>query len=312
VADEFQPIYLRTWARDPKLAQLIAELADRARECRLCPHHCRVNRLENQAGRCRTGRRAVVSTLQPHFGEEQPIYGLRGSGTIFFAHCNLYCVFCQNADISHEGKGYQLPAEVLAEGMMDLQRRGCHNINLVTPSHQLLPIVEALALAVEMGLQIPLVYNTSGYDDPESLSLLHQVVDIYMPDLKFLSADLASRWTIAPDYPAVACRALESMQTAVGDLQLDQAGVATRGLLVRHLVMPGQLDDSLGVLRFLAEKISPNVYVNIMSQYHPSWLASRNPPLNRLPTRAEYAAIGRAARELNLARADFQWPWRDW
>ena len=310
--DAFEPIYLKTWARDPHFSRLLAELSDRSRECRLCPHRCGVNRLDGQTGRCRTGRQAVVSSLQPHFGEEQPISGLRGSGTVFFAHCNLYCVFCQNADISHEGKGYQIPCEVLADGMLDLQRRGCHNINLVTPSHVLLPVVEALAVAVEKGLRIPLVYNTSGYDAPESLELLHSLVDIYMPDLKFLSEDLARQWTIAPDYPAIARRALESMQTAVGDLRLDGAGIATRGLLVRHLVMPGQTDDSKEVLRFLAEKISPNVYVNLMSQYRPAWTATRTPPLDRGLTRAEYAGVARFARELGLGRAEFQWPWRDW
>jgi len=304
----FEPAYVATCRRGGMEA-ILAKLRARARRCNLCPHCCGVDRLQDERGRCRTGRQAVVASHGPHFGEERPISGHRGSGTIFFAHCNLFCLFCQNDDISHGGHGRPLSPAELAAMMLDLQKQGCHNINLVTPSHVILPVVEALSLAAAEGLSLPVVYNSGGYDCVESLALLAGVVDIYMPDLKFLHPDYALEWTIAPDYPAVATAAIRSMHRQVGDLECGPDGVAVRGLLVRHLVMPGASEDSRAILRFLAEEISPATYVNIMSQYRPCGEAYRTPQLARRPSAGEYGAVVREARRLGLTRAEIQGAW---
>jgi len=260
----------------------------------------------DQRGKCRTGRQPVVASHGPHFGEERPISGYRGSGTIFFSHCNLYCIFCQNDDISHGGTGHETSSEELAEIMLLLQNQGCHNINFVTPSHVIHPILEALSSAIKMGLRIPLVYNSGGYDSLDSIRLLRDVVDIYMPDLKFLSSNAAAPWTIAPDYPEVARQSILAMQDSVGDLKMDSKGVAQSGLLVRHLVLPGCVGDSKAVLRFLAQKVSRKVYVNIMSQYRPCYQAVQHTTLNRRPSLSEYREVVREAAELGLVRAEFQ------
>lgn len=273
-------------------------------KCTLCPRFCRVNRLAGETGTCRTGRHAVVASYGPHFGEERPLVGRRGSGTIFFSHCNLFCSFCQNYDISHGGEGIPVTAETLADVMISLQSDGCHNINFVTPSHVIAPILEALPLAVEKGLRVPLVYNTGGYDRVSALKLLDGVVDIYMPDFKFWDPQVARRLASAEDYPERAREALREMHRQVGDLQWDQEGVATRGLLVRHLVMPQGLAGTASVLHFLAKEISRETYVNIMRQYHPCGDAVGQPDIGRSITSREFREALELAEKEGLTRLD--------
>jgi putative pyruvate formate lyase activating enzyme len=300
--------YVHTW-RGGRLEKVLAEASARSRRCDLCPHACGVDRLAGERGKCRAGRHARVASFGPHHGEEHPISGFRGSGTIFFAHCNLYCLFCQNWDISHLAEGAELGPAELAAAMLHLQALGCHNINLVSPSHVILPILEALLMAVGEGLHIPLVYNSGGYDAVDTIRLLDGVVDIYMPDLKTLDPERAARWTIASDYPAHAAEALQAMQECVGDLQLDSAGVAIRGLLVRHLMLPGSLEDTRAVLDFLATRISRQVYINLMSQYRPCHRAREDPTIEGPLRREDYRAAARHARSLGLERAEFQGLW---
>ncbi len=302
-AEQFEPAYLRLY-RSGELQRRAEQARQALADCRLCPRRCGVNRLVDQRAVCRTGRRAVVSSFFPHFGEEDCLRGWRGSGTIFFAWCNLRCVFCQNYEISHLGQGREVSAEELAAMMLALQHEGVHNINLVTPEHVVPQILEALVLAVAEGLRLPLVYNTSAYDGLESLRLLDGVVDIYMPDFKVWRRESARRYLKAPDYPQVAQAAIKEMHRQVGDLRFDEHGLAKRGLLVRHLVMPGLLDETRAILRFLASEISPNTFVNIMAQYRP-WgevSAEKYAEINRPITREEYRAALDAAREAGLWR----------
>jgi len=289
------------------------ELARRARQavemladCHLCARQCHADRRGEKASGafCRTGRHAIVSSAFPHHGEEDCLRGTRGSGTIFFSNCNLRCVFCQNFEISWEAEGRAIGAAELAELMLGLQQCGCHNINFVTPSHVVAQILEALVLAAQQGLRLPLVYNTGAYDSMEALGLLDGVVDIYMPDLKFLDSDAARSWARAPDYPEVACRAIKEMHRQVGDLVLDESGLARRGLLVRHLVMPGCLEDTRRVMRFLAEEISRDTFVNLMPQYRPQGLAHRYEGISRPLRIDEYRQALAAAREAGLWRLD--------
>ncbi len=288
--------------------------AEQAREslraCRVCPRCCLVNRLEDERKICRTGRYARVASYFAHLGEEDCLRGWNGSGTIFFVGCNLRCVFCQNADISQPRpsdlrKDAATPAE-LAGMMLELQRRGCHNINLVTPEHVVPQILEALPIAVEKGLKLPIVYNTSGYDSPESLQFLDGVVDIYMPDFKFYSSALAAKYLKAKDYPEVVRGVLREMHRQVGDLTVDIRGLARRGLLVRHLVMPGCLDDSKLIFQFLAREISRDTYVNVMNQYFPAHKTAgeRYPELQRRLHFREYRQALRLARAAGLHRFD--------
>ncbi len=272
--------------------------------CRLCPRRCGVNRAEGELGYCRTGRWAVVSSYGPHFGEERPLVGRGGSGTIFFSWCNLRCVYCQNYEISQLGLGSPVDADDLATMMLSLQRRGCHNINLVSPSHVVPQVLEALVRAAREGLRLPLVYNTGGYDQQSTLRLLDGVVDIYMPDVKYGSSEPAGAFSDAPDYVEVNRIAVKEMHRQVGDLQLDEHGIARRGLLVRHLVLPGDLAASREVFRFLAEEVSPNTYVNVMSQYRPYHRARHHAGLARSITPAEYARALEMAKEAGLRRLD--------
>jgi putative pyruvate formate lyase activating enzyme len=277
----------------------VALLAD----CRLCPRDCGVNRLEGRWSACKTGRHAVVSSAFPHTGEEDCLRGWKGSGTIFFAHCNLRCVFCQNHDISQGVRPGSdagvLDAIGIADLMLALQGRGCHNINLVTPEHVVPQVLEALAVAVDRGLRLPIVYNTSAYDGVESITLMDGVVDIYMPDFKLWSAERSRRWLMAEDYPRAARTALRAMHRQVGDLVLDTDGLARRGLLIRHLVMPGALDETRAILRWIADELSPNSYVNLMDQYRPAWKVGgeRFRELNRRVSASEF----REARAFALA-----------
>ncbi|GIV72761.1 MAG: radical SAM protein [Caldilinea sp.] len=303
--NRFRPAYLTLYQSGElrlRAQEAIAGLA----HCRVCPRDCEVDRLADKTGVCRTGRYARVSSYFPHFGEEDCLRGWRGSGTIFFTWCNLRCVFCQNFDISQEGMGVETPPEQLAAMMLDLQAQGVHNINLVTPEHVVPQVLEALVIAVEEGLRLPIVYNTSAYDSMESLRLLDGIVDIYMPDFKFWSPHLAQRYVKAKDYPEVARRVILEMHRQVGDLVIDEDGLARRGLLLRHLVMPGFLEETKAILRFVAEEISRNTYVNLMDQYYPAGRvdAQHYPELNRRLTRSEYAEAVAYAQELGLTRLD--------
>lgn len=298
-----EPAY-RALAARGDLAARARAAAQRLAACDLCPHRCLVDRTSEELGRCRTGSRALVASAGPHFGEERPLVGRGGSGTIFFAACNLECLFCQNADISHLDRGQPLSAEQLAAVMLALQEEGCENINLVSPSHVVAQILQALSLAAEAGLRLPLVYNTGGYDAVDTLRLLEGVVDIYMPDMKYASADIALRLSGVPDYVACNRAAVREMHRQVGDLVIGERGVAVRGLLVRHLVLPGGLAGTEEVVRFLAEEISTHTYLNVMSQYRPCHRAFATPGLDRPLSPDEYAEAVEAARQAGLTRLD--------
>ena len=297
------PSYLKL-SRRGELSERAEVLWKRLENCDICPHRCKVNRLEGETGICRTGKNAMVSSFGPHFGEERPLVGGGGSGTIFFTNCNLGCVFCQNYDISHQGEGYPAEEEKIAEMMMELQNRGCHNINFVTPTHVVPQIVKALTFAIEMGLHIPLVYNTGGYDSISTLELVDGVFDIYMPDLKYSDDNIAQRYCNAKDYVQTVRNAIKEMHRQVGDLVMDQRGIAQRGLLIRHLILPEGLAGTYEAMRFIAEEISTNTYVNLMDQYHPCYKADDYPPLDRRITREEFANAVKIAKDLGIKRLD--------
>jgi len=273
-------------------------------ECCLCPRQCRVNRLAGESGKCQVTRQVVVSSYGPHFGEEAPLVGEYGSGTIFFTYCNLRCVFCQNYTISQLGEGSPVDAETLAGMMLSLQAKGCHNINLVSPTHVVPYILEALELAVSRGLHLPLVYNSGGYDSVETLKLLDGIIDIYMPDMKYSDEKTAERLSGIKEYPKVNKDAIKEMHRQVGDLQLDEPGVALRGLLVRHLVLPNRLAGTQEVVRFLAQEVSTNTYLNIMAQYHPCHKAFDIPQLARPLNRQEFYEAIELAHRQGLNRLD--------
>lgn len=303
---DFAPAYLRLWGTGELQARARAAV-ESLRACRTCPRACGVNRLQGEFGVCRMGRWTRVASAFPHFGEEDCLRGWRGSGTIFFSGCNLRCAFCQNFDISQQASGEAVTAEDLAELMLALQAAGCHNINFVTPEHVVPQILEALPRAVERGLRLPLVYNTSAYDSSESLRWLGGVVDIYMPDFKLWFPAHCATYLGARDYADAARAAIAVMHAQVGELVFDEDGLALRGVLVRHLVMPGLLADTHEILRWLATRLSPDTYVNLMDQYRPAyrvgadpWLAAINRPL----TRREYAEAVAAARAAGLWRLD--------
>lgn len=273
--------------------------------CDLCPWKCRVNRSENPPkGRCKAGIRARVASYGPHYGEEAPLVGRGGSGTIFFCRCNLRCIFCQNFDISQTDEGEEVDAARLAAIMLELQAVGCHNINLVSPTHVVAHILEALPIAVEGGLRLPLVYNTGGYDSVETLRLLDGIVDIYMPDMKYADPEIGRRLSGPPDYPAVNREAVREMHRQVGDLELDDRGIARRGLLVRHLVLPQGLAGTREIAEFLAREISRDTYINVMAQYHPCYGAWNDPDLSRRITPQEYREAVAAVRAAGLHRLD--------
>ena len=308
---KWEPAYLDTHRRgllEPK----IAAAYDILNQCTLCPHNCLVDRHHGERGLCRTGDLPVTSSYGPHFGEEDPLVGRRGSGTIFFTHCNLYCIFCQNYEISHGGDGEEVSVADLAAMMLSLQQRGCHNLNFVTPSHQVYQILAALSLAIAGGLNLPLVYNTGGYDAVETLRLLDGVMDIYMPDFKFWDPKVAADLCQAENYPEMARRALKEMHRQVGDLVLDDTGVARRGLLVRHLALPGGLAGTRELMEFLAREISPDTYVNVMGQYRPCGRASAHPLLRQPLSAEEHAEAQGLAREAGLTRLDHREKWFRW
>ena len=286
-----------------RLDELESELHERMSRCDLCPHRCVADRTAGKTGKCRSGMLPIVSSFSPHFGEESCLVGRHGSGTIFMTHCNLFCIFCQNYDISHLGRGREVPYEELAGMMLALQSRGCHNINIVTPTHMVYAVVRALLVAVPGGLSIPLVYNSGGYDSAETLRLIDGVFDIYMPDFKYMDADTAERLSGVADYPLRAMEALREMHRQVGDLQMDRRGIAERGLLVRHLLLPNNLAATDRVITFLAS-LSQNTYLNLMAQYRPEYRARECAGLRRRPTMAEFDEAVGWAREAGLTRLD--------
>lgn len=305
LSKDFEPAYLRLH-RSGELKKR-AERAVAALECcQVCPRDCKVNRLENKTAACKTGRHATVGSYFPHFGEEDCLRGTKGSGTIFFSMCNLRCVFCQNYDISQAGEGKESTAEEIASMMLELERRGCHNINFVTPEHVVPQVIESLSIAVEHGLRLPIVYNTSAYDSMESLELLDGIIDIYMPDFKFWDAKSSLTYVKAKDYADAARAAIKEMHRQVGDLVLDERGLAKRGLIVRHLVMPGGIAGTREIMRYIAREISPHTYVNIMAQYYPAGKvgADSYAEINRHVTREEYNEAVKIAREEGLFRLD--------
>jgi putative pyruvate formate lyase activating enzyme len=299
----FTPSYIKAH-QTGRLAESIEKSNKILEKCCLCPRRCEVNRLKGEKGICRTGRSAMVSSYNPHFGEEDPLVGNRASGTIFMTNCNLLCAFCQNWEISHQGEGKEVGPKTLAGMMLQLQRLGCHNINFVSPTHVVPQILDALAYAVEGGLNLPLVYNTGGYDLVETLKLLEGIFDIYMPDFKLWDPETAHRYLKAHDYPERAKDAIREMHRQVGDLALDDKGIAQKGVLLRHLVMPGRAAGTREIMRFVAKEISPNTYVNIMDQYHPCGDAEKYPPLDRRITHNEYEEALGAAREAGIRRFD--------
>lgn len=305
----FVPAYVEAHA-EGTLQQRTEKAHDLLRPCRVCPRPCKdVDRLADELGACRIGRSARVASAFPHFGEEDVLRGWRGSGTIFMAGCNLRCVFCQNGDISQRPAGREMTAEELACLMLDLQARGCHNINIVTPEHVVPQLLEALPVAVERGLRVPLVYNTSAYDSRDSIELLDGIVDVYMPDLKLWSPEDCHRYLGMRDYPEVASEIVAAMHAQVGDLVVDEQGLALGGVIVRHLVMPGMGADARAITRFLA-CLSTDLYLNLMDQYRPEWKVTsseRYQEIDRGITSGEFAEAHAAAREVGLWRLDTSW-----
>jgi putative pyruvate formate lyase activating enzyme len=288
------------------------ELAERARQalellgepCRVCPRVCSVNRLADERGLCRIGRMAMVASHFPHFGEEDCLRGWKGSGTIFFSGCNLRCVFCQNYDVSWQVQGEEVSSERLAGMMLELQALGCHNINWVTPEHVVPQILEALPMALAQGLRLPIVYNTSSYDSPDSLRLMEGVVDVYMPDLKLWTRERARRYLGKREYADVMRANVKEMHRQVGDLVLGEDGLARHGLIVRHLVMPGLLDETEAILRFVADELGPDTYVNLMGQYYPAGRTEKYEEIDRRPHREELERAFEIADRLGLSRLD--------
>lgn len=300
----FQPAYLAL-LKSGELVNRVKQAYERLEACDICPRRCGVNRRASAEGAaCQTGERAVVCSYHPHFGEESPLVGMGGSGTIFFTWCNLKCQYCQNYEISQLGEGREVEPEELAAMMMRLQALGCHNINFVSPTHVGPQILAGLLIAAQAGLHLPLVYNTGGYDALETLALLDGVFDIYMPDMKYSDEAIARRLSKVRDYPAINQAAVKEMHRQVGDLQLDRRGIAQRGLLVRHLVLPAGLAGTPEIVRFLAQEVSLDTYVNIMDQYRPCYKASEYPDLGRRITSTEYSEAIRLAEEAGLRRLD--------
>lgn len=300
----FQAGYL-TLLESGELEQRVRIARQHLKSCDLCARYCRVDRLRTTQGAvCRTGERAVVYSYGPHYGEEDVLRGWNGSGTIFFSWCNLRCEFCQNWEISQKGEGREVEPDELAAMMLDLQARGCHNINFVTPSHVVAQILEATLIAVRRGLTLPLVYNTAGYDSPEALALLDGIIDIYMPDMKYGDSVIAHRYSHVRNYWEVNRAAVKEMYRQVGNLRLAENGLAYRGLLVRHLILPAGLAGTEKVLKFIAREISTETYVNLMGQYYPGYRASDLPELSRRIAATEYREVLDIARRLGLTRQD--------
>ncbi len=305
VIDDFEPSYLKL--SEVEIEEKVERAVRELEECHACPRDCGANRLAGEVGTCNTGRKAIVASAFPHFGEEDCLRGWNGSGTIFFSLCNLRCVFCQNWDISQNRAGRECSGKEISDLMLLLQEEGCHNINFVTPEHVVPQVVEAIAAAVPRGLRVPIVYNTSAYDSVESLELLEGLVDIYMPDFKCWSAEQSRRLLRAADYPERAREAIAEMHRQVGVLKFGRDGLARRGVLVRHLVMPGMVNEAAEIFRWLAAELSPDTYVNVMAQYRPEHKVpgnSRYEDIDRRPRPEELEQAYEAAREAGLWRLD--------
>mgnify|MGYP006285061613 CR=1 FL=1 len=300
-----EPSYL-TLFRSGELERRIGILKEKLKTCDICPRKCIVDRTAGESGFCRIGRSAKLASYGPHFGEERPIVGISGSGTIFFSGCNLACQYCQNWDISQKDAGNEVDAEELAGIMMKIQGMGCHNINLVSPSHIVPQFLESLEIACMRGLEVPIVYNTGGYDSIETLRLLDGVVDIYMPDMKYSDPEVGKKLSLVEDYPENNRQAVKEMHRQVGDLKIDDRGIARKGLLVRHLVLPNGLAGTGEISRFLGEEISKDTYINIMAQYRPEYRADNYPEIKRNPDRDELKQSFLSARENGLWRFDRQ------
>lgn len=303
------PAYLKLYEKS-KLKERIEIALNMLSDCNICPRECHINRLDKEKGQCQTAKKAVISSYGPHFGEESILVGTRGSGTIFFAFCNLKCIFCQNFDISQSGQGYEVDDQDIANMMLELQNLGCHNINFVSPTHVVPQILSALYIAIENGLKLPLVYNTGGYDSLETLKLLDGIVDIYMPDMKYGDPEIALDYSKIKDYPRINMNAVKEMHRQVGDMILDESEIAVRGLLVRHLVLPNNLAGTEEILKFLANDISKNTYLNVMDQYRPCHKARFIPELNRSITSQEYKNAVELAMSYGLTRLDSKRFWR--
>ncbi len=303
----FTPAYLKLF-KNGELRERVTQAYEMLSSCNVCAWGCGINRRADELGICKSGELARVSSYCPHMGEEEPLRGRRGSGTIFFSRCNLRCQYCQNHDISQNDSGELVEPERLAAMMLELQSHGCHNINFVSPSHVVPQILAGVYIAAEAGLRLPLVYNTGGYDSLATLQLLDGVIDIYMPDAKYSDAKIARRYSKIPHYPQVNRTALREMQRQVGDLQIDAQGVAERGLLVRHLLLPNELSGTKDIVRFLAQEISPNTYLNLMDQYRPAYNARKFPELMRSITSQEYKSALQMAQDAGLRRLDKRKP----
>lgn len=277
-------------------------LRDKLKSCIVCPHHCKINRLENERGFCRAGSDMVIASYGPHFGEEDVLVGTGGSGTIFFSYCTMQCVFCQNCEISQYGEGYEVSPLELSKIMLSLQKKGCHNINLVSPTHYAPQIVKALSIAAGEGLKLPVVYNTGGYEETDTLILLDGIVDIYMPDIKFGDNEKAKKYTKSAKYFDIAKSAVKEMYKQVGDLEINHKGIADRGLLIRHLVMPGNLAGTDEIMKFIAEELSKNTWVNIMSQYYPAHKSYTFQELSARLRKGEYDKAVQYARDAGLRK----------
>lgn len=297
------PAYLKTH-RAGLLEDKIAKAQRLLESCSVCPRDCKVNRKKGEKGFCRAGFLPKVSSSSPHFGEEQPLVGIHGSGTIFLTHCNLGCLFCQNYSISHLDEGKEISIEQLSRMMVTMQSLNCHNINFVSPTHYVPQILAALPYAIALGLSVPLVYNTGGYDSVETLELLDGIFDIYMPDFKYSTEEIAEEYSQARDYPRVAKQAIKEMFRQVGDLVLDDRGIALRGLLIRHLVLPSGLAGTQNVMQFLSQDISKNTYVNIMAQYYPCGDIPPGSPLSRRISKLEYLQAVETAKKEGITRLD--------
>ncbi len=298
----FIPSY-RSLKEKGLLEERIKLLEEMMSPCILCPRRCRAERKKGDLGYCKAPYDLYVSSFFPHFGEERPLVGTHGSGTIFLTFCNLKCAFCQNYDISMYGYGERVTVKDMARMMLKLEKIGCHNINFVTPTHYVPHIVKAISIAAEEGLSIPIVYNCGGYESEEVIRLLDGIIDIYMPDIKFLDWNLSQRYLNAKDYPDVVKKVVKEMQRQVGDLIFDENGIALRGLLIRHLVMPSCTDDTKRVMRFIRDEISDNAFVNVMAQYRPCYKAEIFPEISRRITVEEYREALEYARSIGLKRA---------
>ena len=298
-----RPSYISLF-KTGELEKKVEKAIELLKNCKICPRECGVNRLKGERGFCRTGRKAIVASYNPHFGEEAPLVGKKGSGTIFISSCNLLCSFCQNYEISHLMEGVEVEAEQLAYMMLELQNMGCHNINFVTPTHVVPQILEALLIAVKQGLTLPLVYNSGGYDKKETIKFLEGIFDIYMPDFKFWDSKWSAKYMNAPDYRERAREAIKEMHRQVGDLILNEERIAVRGLIVRHLVMPNGIAGTEHIMKFIAEEVSKNTYVNVMDQYRPCGKAIEDPVINRMITVKEYREAIEFAKKAGLERLD--------